>query len=224
MIFKGTVQLLRRTWDRATIYLPMLFMILLALGTYWLVRSAPLFANTAPEQEVRRDPDYEMEHFSVKAFDGEGRLKTELYGEHAWHYPYNDTLEIRDVRIRSYNNERGYATVATATRALTNSDASEVELIGKAQVLRDATVDKQGVALPRVSFRSEYLRAFMNDERILSNKPVELIHDESRIEAQSLNYSNYDQVLELHGRVRGVLLPRAVTPDRPAHRPAPGAE
>lgn len=199
---------LRQGWDRVTIYLPMLLMLLLALGTYWLMRSAPLFTGSQAPKEVRRDPDYEMERFSVKIFDGEGRLKNEIYGERALHYPYNDMLEISGVRMRSYNNERGYFTVATAAKALTDSKASEVELFGRAQVLRDAVVDKQGRALPRVRFRSEYLHAFLDEERVFSNKPVELIHGESRIEAQSLNFSNYDQVMELRGRVRGTLFPR----------------
>ncbi|WP_081767283.1 LPS export ABC transporter periplasmic protein LptC [Hylemonella gracilis] len=186
----------------------MLLMLLLALGTYWLMRSSPLFATPRAEKEVRRDPDYEMKRFSVKTFDQEGRLKTELYGEQAWHYPHNDMLEIRDVRIRNYNIERGYFTTATAMRAITTSKATEVELVGQAHVLRPAVVDKQGRALPRVSFRSEYLHAFLDEERVTSNKPVELIHGESRIEAQSLNFSKFDQVIELRGRVRGTLLPR----------------
>lgn len=217
----GSGQLLRQSWDRLTIYLPMLLMLLLALGTYWLMRSAPLFATSRAEKEVRRDPDYEMERFSVKTFDREGRLKSEVYGEQAWHYPHNDVLEISGVRIRSYNNDRGYFTVATATRALTTSDAQEVELIGSAQVLREAVVDKQGRALPRVRFRSEYLHAFLEEERVLSNKPVELIHGESRIEAQSLNFSNYDQVMELRGRVRGMLLPRGPVSEIQVLPPSP---
>lgn len=204
----GIGRLLRQGWDRITIYLPMLLMLLLALGTYWLMRSSSLFATPRADKEVRRDPDYEMKRFSVKTFDQAGRLKSEVYGDQAWHYPHNDVLEISGVQIRNYNIERGYYTVATASRAITTSQAKEVELIGKAHVLRPAVVDKQARVLPRVSFRSEYLHAFLDEERVLSNKPVELIHGDSRIEAQSLNFSKYDQVIELRGRVRGTLLPR----------------
>jgi lipopolysaccharide export system protein LptC len=216
----GTGRLLRQGWDRITIYLPMLLMLLLALGTYWLMRSAPLFATPRAQKEVRRDPDYEMKRFSVKTFDQEGRLKSEVYGDQAWHYPHNDVLEISGVQIRSYNIERGYYTLATALRAITTSQAKEVELIGKAHVLRPAVVDKQGQPLPRVSFRSEYLHAFLDEERVLSNKPVELMHGESRIEAQSLNYSKYDQVIELRGRVRGTLLPRGTATEHHAQPPS----
>jgi lipopolysaccharide export system protein LptC len=199
-------RLARLAWDRLSIYLPLLLMGVLALGTYWLVRSTPLFEPDAPEQAPRRDPDYLMERFSIKTFDGNGRLKSEVYGDQARHYPHTDTLEIDQVRIRSYN-QRGFMTVATARRALANNDATEVQLMGNARVVREATVDRSGTALPRVSFSGEFLHAFLNDERIKSHKPVELERGGDRITADSLDYSNFDQVMEMRGRVRGTLLP-----------------
>ncbi|MFN4359696.1 MAG: LPS export ABC transporter periplasmic protein LptC [Hylemonella sp.] len=199
-------RLARLAWDRLSIYLPLLLMGVLALGTYWLVRSTPLFEPDAPQQAQRRDPDYLMERFSIKTFDGDGRLKSEVYGEQARHYPHTDTLEIDQVRIRSYN-QRGFMTVATARRALANNDATEVQLMGNARVVREATVDRSGTALPRVSFSGEFLHAFLNEERIKSHKPVELERGGDRITAESLDYSNFDQVMEMRGRVRGTLLP-----------------
>ena len=199
-------RLARLAWDRLSIYLPLVLMGVLALGTYWLVRSTPLFEPDAPEQAQRRDPDYLMERFSIKTFDGEGRLKSEVYGEQARHYPHTDTLEIDQVRIRSYN-QRGFMTVATAKRALANNDATEVQLMGNARVVREATVDRSGTTLPRVSFSGEFLHAFLNEERIKSHKPVELERGGDRITADSLDYSNFDQVMEMRGRVRGTLLP-----------------
>lgn len=196
----------RLAWDRLSIYLPLVLMGVLALGTYWLVRSTPLFEPDAPEQAQRRDPDYLMERFSIKTFDGDGRLKSEVYGEQARHYPHTDILEIDQVRIRSYN-PRGFVTVATARQALANNDATEVQLMGNARVVREATVNRSGTALPRVSFSGEFLHAFLNEERIKSHKPVELERAGDRVTADSLDYSNFDQVVEMRGRVRGTLLP-----------------
>jgi len=196
----------RLAWDRLSIYLPLVLMGVLALGTYWLVRSTPLFEPDAPEQAQRRDPDYLMERFSIKTFDGDGRLKSEVYGEQARHYPHTDILEIDQVRIRSYN-PRGFVTVATARQALANNDATEVQLMGNARVVREATVDRSGTSLPRVSFSGEFLHAFLNEERIKSHKPVELERAGDRVTADSLDYSNFDQVVEMRGRVRGTLLP-----------------
>lgn len=198
------IRLVRLAWDRLSIYLPIMLMGLLALGTYWLVRSTPLLEAGSAEQPLRKDPDYLMQRFSIKTFDNEGRLKSEVYGEQARHYPHTDILEIDQVRIRSFNS-RGHLTVATAQRALANNDASEVQLMGDAQVVREATVDRTGAALPRVSFNGEFLHAFLEEERIKSHKPVALTRGNDRITAESMDYSNFDQVVELRGRVRGTL-------------------
>lgn len=198
------MRLLRLAWERLAIYLPIMLMGLLALGSYWLVRSTPVLDQETPERPLRKDPDYLMERFSIKTFDTDGRLKSEVYGEQARHYPHTDILEIDQVRIRSINS-RGHTTTATAKRALANNDASEVQLIGDARVVREALVDRSGAALPRVSFSGEFLHAFLNEERVKSHKPVELTRGNDRITAESLDYSNFDQVLELRGRVRGTL-------------------
>lgn len=202
------IRIVRRLWDRLSIYLPLMLMGGLAVGTYWLVRSSPVAETESPAQPLRKDPDYLMERFSVKAFDIEGRLKSEVYGERARHYPHTDILEIEQVRIRSFNS-RGHVTTATAKRALANNDGSEVQLIGDAQVVREAAIDASGATLPRVSFSGEFLHAFLDDERIKSHKPVELMRGNDRITADSMDYNNFDQVMELRGRVRGTLQPPA---------------
>jgi lipopolysaccharide export system protein LptC len=146
-----------------------------------------------------------MERFSIKTFDPTGHLKSEIFGEQARHFPYTDILEIDQVRIRSFNSH-GHLITATARRALTNNDASEVQLIGDALVIREAVNGRSPEKLPRLSFSSEFLHAFLDDERIKSHKPVTLMRGDDRITADNLEYSNFDQVMELHGRVRGTLL------------------
>ncbi len=190
-----------RAWDRFSIYLPVLLMGLLALGTYWLARNTP----SAPAARVARapthEPDYFMRGFSVKSFDASGRLQSELHGVEARHYPDTETLEIDQARIRSFNAQ-GMLTVATAKRAISNADGSQVQLIGDAVVTREA-----GPTAPRMEIRSEFLHAFMDTERVQSHKPVRLTRGADEFTADSLNYDNLDRVLDLQGRVRGVLQP-----------------
>jgi lipopolysaccharide export system protein LptC len=202
--------LLRAAWERLTIYLPIMLMALMAMGTYWLARNTPTLGVPEAQRPATHDPDYFMRGFSVKTFDATGRIKSEVYGAEARHYPDTDTLEIDQPRIRSFN-ARGELTVATANRALSNGDGSEVQLFGNAVVTRDTT-DAQGQARPRLEFRGEFLHAFVNTERVKSHKPVELIRGNDRFTAENLDYDNIDQVLELRGRVHGVLNPRAGPP------------
>lgn len=201
-------KLLRRAWERLSLYLPVVLMGVLAFGTYWLVRSTPLLQPPGKETPARHEPDYFMRKFSVKTFDATGRLKSEVLGADARHYPDTDTLEIEQVRIRSFSAE-GRLTTATANHALTNGDASEVQLFGDAQVVREPMEDKAGQRQPRLEFRGEFLHAFMNTERVKSHKPVELLRGNDRFTADTMDFDNLDRVMQLQGRVKGTLVPNA---------------
>jgi lipopolysaccharide export system protein LptC len=198
--------LVKDIWERLLLYLPVAFMALLALGTYWLVRSTPDVGASQPPRPVSHDPDYFMEGFSMRTFDASGRIRTEVTGDKARHYPDTLWLEIDEIRIRSFD-ERGRLTTATAKRGLTNEDSSEAQLIGNAVVVREADAGKRADASPRTEYRGEFLHAFIKAEKVKSHKPVELIRGNDRFTADSLDFDNVDQVLQLHGRVKGVLMP-----------------
>lgn len=202
----------RQGWEQFSLYLPVVLMGLLALGTWWLVRNAPMPLLPAIERQQGNQPDYFMKSFSVKSFDASGRLQSEVQGEEARHYPDSDTLEIDKARMRSVTPQ-GRLTVATADRALTNADGSEVQLFGNAIVTREPLPAKAGSpAQPRLEFRSEFLHAYTNTERVRSDKPVTLTRGNDRFTADGMDYDNLDQVLQLRGRVRGVLQPGAAKP------------
>lgn len=189
-----------------SLYLPVLLMGVLALGTYWLVRSTPQLMQAAPAEPARHEPDYFLKNFAVRTFDDTGRLKNEVFGAEARHFPDTDTLEIDDVRIRSFD-EGGRLTTATAKRALANGDASDVELFGNARIIRESVQVKAGKDLPRLEFRGEYLHADMKTERIKSNKPVELSRGRDTFTADRMDFDNGAQVMLLDGRVKGTLMP-----------------
>lgn len=199
---------LRGAWERLSIYLPVILMGFLALGTYWLASNTPVFSAPQAERAERHEPDYFMRRFEVKTFDGSGRLKSEVFGTEARHYPDTDTLEIDKARIRSFT-EDGRLTIATAERALSNGDGSEVQLTGNAVVVRDAAVDASGKPIPRFVVRGEFLHVFMDTERIKSHLPVVMTRGGDEFSGDSMDFDNLDRVLNLQGRVKGYLAPRA---------------
>lgn len=197
---------LRRAWERLSIYLPVLLLALLALGTWWLVRNAPQVQQPAVERPVSHEPDYFMRDFSVKNFDATGRLQSDIRGTMARHYADTDFLEVDQARMRSVHAD-GRVTTASANRALSNGDASEVQLFGNAIVTREPLARAGRQPLPRLEFRGEFLHAWVNDERVRSNQPVTLKRGADTFTADSMDYDNLDQVLNLRGRVRGTLMP-----------------
>ena len=197
-------------WDRTAIYMPLLMMGALALGTYWMVRNTPMFSVPEAVKEVSHEVDYFMQNFTIKTFDEGGKLKSEIAGTEARHFSDTDILEIDQARIRSINVS-GQLTTATANRAYSNADGSEVQLTGNARVIREASRDAQGKEAPRLEFRGEFLHAFLNEERVQSHKPVLLIRGADQFTGNVFTYNNLDQVAVLTGRVRGVLMPKSST-------------
>lgn len=191
-------QWLRSGWERASLYLPVILMGMLALGTYWLVKSAPVLL---PEQKTlpsRHEADYFMREFSIKTFDAAGQLKSEVNGRTANHYPDTRTLEIEAVEMRSFDT-LGRLTTASAQHALTNADASEVQLLGQARVLRQPAAGSIESAL---EFSGEFLHAFVAAQRLESNQPVQLRRGADRFSADAMRYDNGSGTLELRGNVK----------------------
>lgn len=192
-------------WERFLLYLPLMVMGTLALGTYWLVRSTPVPEAAQAERVRGHEPDYFMQGFSIKTYDASGRMRSEVQGDMARHYPDTQWIEIDSIRIRSFDAQ-GRLTTASALRGLTTDSGSEVQLIGKAVVVREA--DKTaGKTQPRMEYRGEFLHAFMDTEVVKSHKPVELTRGNDRFTADALEFDNVDQVIQLRGRVRGTLVP-----------------
>ena len=180
-------------------YLPLLLMALLALGTWWLVQNTPRGDPAHPEAVARHEPDYMMQGFTLQRFSADGQLRVQVQGTQMRHYPDTDTLEIDGVAIRALAAD-GSVTRATARRALTNSDASEVQLIGAAQVVREA-LGKQ----PALEFESEFLHAFLNTERLRSHLPVRLRQGGSDLHVGGIEYDNLTRSAKLGAPVRARL-------------------
>ena len=199
---------LPRAWDRISIYLPLLLMGTIALGTYWMVRNTPVFGTAELARPAEHKPDYFMRNFNIKSYDDAGLLKSEIFGAELRHYPDDDTLEIDQGRIRGID-ATGRVTTSTALRVLTNGDGSEVQLIGNALIVREAGKDAAGQVLAPIEFRGEFLHAFVNEERVKSHKPVVMTRGSDRFSGNEFVYSNLDGVADLKGRVRGLLMPGA---------------
>ncbi|OUM01450.1 LPS export ABC transporter periplasmic protein LptC [Variovorax sp. JS1663] len=203
---KRVWNLLRDGFDRVTIYLPIIVTLVLALGTYWLVRNAPKLLEPTPKEAPKHEPDFFMRGFVIKNFLPSGDLRSELFGNEGRHYPDTDTIEVDQVRVRSVSPQ-GLVTRATANRGLSNADGTEIQLFGNAIVVREASTSANGKANPRLEFRGEFLHAFLDTERVKSHKPVTLIRGSDQFTADSLDYDNLTGVAHLQGRVRGLLMP-----------------
>lgn len=199
--------LIRRLADQLAIYLPVLLMAALALGSYWLVRNAPVAAVSSADKPLNHEADYFLKKFSVKSFTPQGNLKTELFGGQAQHFADTDTIEIDNVRVHNFNETGRLTTVTRANRAISNGDSSEIQLFGNASSVREAAADNNGVMQPKMEFKGEFLHTFVNEERLKSHLPIVIRRGSSEFSADSLDYDNLERVINLQGRVKAVLRP-----------------
>lgn len=197
----------RSVGDKASMYLPVLIMGLLALGTWWLVRNAPKPIAVGTEKVLQHDPDYFLKDFVIKNFEASGRLKSRLNGAAGEHFPDTDTLEIDDARMLSFTPD-GRKTVGSSNRAVSNGDGSEIQMFGQAIITREPMAASAGQkALPAMQLESEFLQIWPNEERVSTNKPVVMTRGSDKFTGDSMQYHHLDQILQMQGRVKGVIEP-----------------
>jgi lipopolysaccharide export system protein LptC len=195
-------QLLARWMDRLTLSLPLIVMGFLALGSWWLVRSMPELLATPTDKPVRKDPDYQLERFTLKSFDATGRMTREIGGKEARHYPDVDELHIDQIRVFA-QSVTGAQLNAQAQRGVATGDGTRVTLSGQAQAVRAA--DAQS---PRIELQGEKLVALVKEDRLLSSDPVKITRGQDVFTAQTLDFNSRNGEYQLAGRVHGTLAPK----------------
>lgn len=196
------VGMIRRLIDRLSLYLPLILMGFLALGSWWLVRSMPSIIYADENKPVRKEPDYRLENFSVKSFDKTGRMTREVMGEKGRHYPDVDEMHIDNVRIYA-ESDTGAKINAKAHNGVATGDGERVTLLGQAVAIRAADANA-----PRMELRGERLLALVKEEKLLSSDPVEITRDKDVFNALTMNFNSKSGEYLLDGRVRGVLAPK----------------
>lgn len=194
--------LMERLRDGLTAYLPLLLMVALALGTWWLVKNSPQPLAAKPDRASTGEPDYTLQGFTMQRFAPDGALQLTLVGRQLHHFPDTDRVEIEELHLTVEHAAQG-RTVATARKALTDGKATQVDLLGGAQV-RGRTADGQPMEID-----SEFLRVESTPLRVSTPRAVELRVGASVVRAGGLRWDQTTRELELLPPVRAVLQPRS---------------
>ena len=161
--------------ERLTIYLPIILMGLMALGTYWLVRNTPtLLRGPAPRGRRRTSRTTSCAASRSRRFEPDGRAaRASCRARKARHYPDTDTLEIDQPRMRSVQRRgdltRGDAPTAACQQRRRHRGAADRRRGRHAR----SRHGPNGTSVPRLEFRGEFLHAFLDTERVQSHKPVD---------------------------------------------------
>lgn len=180
-------------------YLPLLLMVALALGTWWLVKVAPRPTSEPQATALRHEADYTLERFAMQRYDKTGRLVARLEGEKLRHFPDTRELEIDTVRV-TFTAPDGRVTHVTARQAVASDEGSLARLEG------DARVESQGLkGEPPVVIEGQRLVANIHDQLVSTDQPVRVHQGRTEFSADALTYDAMAQKLTLQGKVRAVL-------------------
>ena len=181
-------------------YLPVVVMALIALGSWWLLSNAPSYDTPKAPQALRHDPDYFMRDFEVQQYSAEGQLRNQLHGREMQHYPDTDSFTV-DAPVFLALDEQGRRMTATAKRGTSNADGSQIELYEDAHVRRVAP----DAAEPPLNFTGDHLRVFADDKRVASDQPVVLTRGTQTFTGDTLRYDHNTGMAELKPRAKAVL-------------------
>jgi lipopolysaccharide export system protein LptC len=96
-------------------------------------------------------------------------------------------------------------TTATSSRAISNADGSELQMIGGAVLIKSKNGEISNKKNEVFELRSEYLNFQMDNEIIKSHLPVQISKESNRFSAMSMDFDNLNQTLKLSGRVHGFI-------------------
>jgi len=196
------IRLLALVMDRFVLALPLLMVAMLALGSYWMVRSAPGVDTGELPRPPDDTPDYLIEGFTVQKFDSNGRLSALLQGASAQRLPDAPWIEIQKFTFRA-SDAQGQMKWASADQGLSSPDNNEFQLSGHARMVREAHPMGD---YPRLEIRGDFLHVWTDPEKVESDRPVQLVHGKNRIRADSLQYDGTTRSLQMDGRVQAILV------------------
>ena len=196
--------------ERLSIYMPVLLMAMLALGSYWLLRVTPAAPGPEPERVVDHHPTDVMRGFAVRTYGPDGGLRSEVRAVEGRRFADDGSMEMDQARIRSFS-DAGVLTTAEADRVWTDAGHVNYVLRGHAVVVRHAAQLPGLAPLERLEFQGNHLKVNTQERRVVSDEPVLLIRGGHRITAQRMDWADQERVANLNGRVQAHLAasPRA---------------
>lgn len=178
---------------------PLIALIVLAGATIWLER-VTREEESARADKVRSDPDFTAEQTRLISFDADGRQRYELLADRITNYPQPGVTELDRPRLRYDVDGRELRLAAEKGEVL--DGGTEVLLTGKVRGVRVAAPGS-----PEMTFASETLRVWPDDQRAVTDDPVVLTQGPSTAHAEGMKSDNLFGTLDLIGSVR-VHMPR----------------
>jgi lipopolysaccharide export system protein LptC len=181
---------------RAASLLPLMLAALLAGLTYWLDHVVQ--NDTGPRANRRHDPDYFVDHFTVRRFGPDGTLQHTITADRMVHFPDDDSTEVVSPHLVY---ETVPPTDITARTAWLDSKGKHVRLDDDVRIVRASIGDQ-----PETVITTSVLYVTPDDETASTKAPVVITQGKSVVTGVGLEANNKTEVAVLSGPVHGTIL------------------
>lgn len=181
--------------SRLAVILALLAM--MALGSFWLMEVMRRAAGDAAPSRVRAEPDFYVEKFSYVKLAQDGKVQYHFTGAKLTHNPQDDSYDIQHPVIQSVGEARVPMTMRS-NRAHVNSDNSRVQLYDNVQLDRPASADTR-----HLHITSQYLLVLPDDEVMQTDKPVDILLDQSKLSGTGMFANSATREFRLTSNVHG---------------------
>ncbi|MFM7524645.1 MAG: LPS export ABC transporter periplasmic protein LptC [Betaproteobacteria bacterium] len=184
--------------------LTLAFMLLLAGGSFWLLKQAQQPEQGASRRSAQGLPDYTMHQFRFTTTRTDGRADYLVEGDQLSHYPDRDETLIQGFRMTRYIDKRQSMFVSSDT-ANTNADHSQFHLHDHVVLRRPSASDGETLLVT-----SDYMLVLTNKDIVKSHRPVQAQQGGTTLKGTGMTADSKQQTLTLHSAVTATYLP----PDR----------
>jgi lipopolysaccharide export system protein LptC len=180
--------------DKARAWLPLLPLLLLLLGTYWLNQQVQPLPQT--QSQLRHDVDFVIDNLSAITLNVQGRPRFTLAAERMWHYPDDDTTHLQMPQLASLYSNRP-PVLTSAQTGMISSKGDEVFLFDEVRVVRPAAGD-----VGEQRFATDYLHVVPERDWAETDQAVVVTSQHSVIRAVGMELDNEERTAKLLSRVR----------------------
>jgi len=185
---------------RLLAWLPLLPLLLLLAGTYWLNQQVqPFFPK--PDDRLRHDVDFTVQNLSSVTLDENGRARYLMTTEKMWHFPDDDSTYLDHPHFVSLHKNNPPVIISSITGKV-SSHGDEVFLYDNVTVNRLPDFEKD-----KLDFSTEYLHVLPDKDQADTDHPVTIVTARDTINAIGMTLDNKLQIAHLLSNVRATHVP-----------------
>lgn len=186
---------------------PLVIMLLLAMLTLWLSRTAGL-GTVDDEQSAAGEPDYIVERFSLTRLDEKGAPRYVLAADKLIHLPQDDTSLLTRPFLRQFHDGKPDVRMR-AKRAVVTSGGEVAHLHDDVEVVRPGEPARAGrEATPDTRVTTSYLRVLPDSDRADTPEPVRVEQGKSVVNGVGMDFDDRYKRVNLRSQVKASFAPR----------------